>query len=244
MKKILIAILSTLFSVMVFAQNQAPKNYQTYLVMGSKDANIEIIEANGVSLKHRVWGPSQERKFSLRAYAKIARDKWTTVKFKIKYTGKTPVYFVFGGEGESAGEKTLRDCVLYDNVKIDGKLIAEGDFEKVKFTNWKFGVNAQATARVINVSEKIALGNSAIGNRVALSNSHARVSTELQLEKDKVVEVSFDALSVDLEEMGDGDIPLNIRKFANMGFADENAGDGIGGWMDEGKKKSFKQRRI
>ena len=244
MKKILIAILSTLLSVLAFAQNPASKkNYQTYLVMGSKDANIEIIEANGVILKHRTWGSFEERKFSLRAYAKIARDKWTTIKFKIKYTGKTPVYFVFGGEGESAGEKILRDCVLFDNVKIDGKLVAEGDFEKAKLSNWKFGRNPQVPARLINVSEKISLGNSAIGNRVALSNSHAKVSTELQLEKDKVVEVSFDALSVDLEEMGDGDIPLNFQRFANMGFADENAGDGIGGWMDEGKQKSFENFR-
>jgi hypothetical protein len=119
MKKILIAILSTLLSVLAFAQNPgSKKNYHAYLVMGNKDANIEIVEANDVTLKHRTWGSSEERKFSLRAYAKIARDKWTTVKFKIKYTGKTPVYFVFGGEGESVGEKTLCDCVLYDNVKI------------------------------------------------------------------------------------------------------------------------------
>ncbi len=39
----------------------------------------------------------------------------------------------------------------------------------------------------------------------------------------------------------DSDFPLNIRKFANMGIRDESAGDGIGGWADEGKNKSMRR---
>ena len=35
------------------------------------------------------------------------------------------------------------------------------------------------------------------------------------------------------------DVPTAGDRF--MAFADENAGDGIGGWMDEGKKKSFRK---
>ena len=94
MKKIISLLFSAIFVVSAFAQATKPK--QTYVVLGSKDANLEIVEANGVSLKHRAWGPEEERKFSVRAYANISTDKWTTVKFKLKYTGQMPLYFVFG----------------------------------------------------------------------------------------------------------------------------------------------------
>jgi len=238
MKKIITLLLSTAFVVSAFAQQTKPK--QTYLVLGSKNANLEIVEANGVSLKHRAWGPEEERKFSVRAYANISTDKWTTVKFKLKYTGHTPIYFVFGGEGQSNGEKKVRDCVLYDNVKINGTLIQDGDFEKAKL-DWKFGQHPEMPARAVPISADIRFGNNGIGGRAGLANSQSRISTELNIKKDEVFEVSFEALAVPMEKFGDGDIHLNIRKYTNMAFADENAGDGIGGWMDEGKKKSFRK---
>ena len=242
MKKILITILSAVFSMLLFAQTaEQKKTYTSFFVIGSKDASINIVDSNGVTLKYRAWGPDAERKFSVRAFSKISKEKWTTVKFKLKYDGVTPLYFVFGGDGESNREKNIRDCVLYDNVKINGKLIEEGDFEKAKLTNWKFGSNQQMPARIVNLTDKIKFGNDSLGARVALANSHSRVSTEIKVEKDKVFEVSFDALAVDLKSFGDGDIPLNIRKYTNMGLYDETAGDGIGGWTDEGKKKSFRK---
>ena len=238
MKKIISLLFSAIFVVSAFAQATKPK--QTYVVLGSKDANLEIVEANGVSLKHRAWGPEEERKFSVRAYANISTDKWTTVKFKLKYTGQMPVYLVFGGEGQSNGEKKVRDCVLYDNVKINGKLLKDGDFEKAKL-DWKFGQHLEMPARAVSISDDIRFGNNGIGGRAGLANSQSRISTELNIKKDEVFEVSFEALAVPMEKFSDGDIHLNIRKYANMAFADENAGDGVGGWMDEGKKKSFRK---
>ncbi|MBI4977900.1 MAG: DUF4832 domain-containing protein [Spirochaetes bacterium] len=35
------------------------------------------------------------------------------------------------------------------------------------------------------------------------------------------------------------DIPLDISAFANMGFKDDTAGDGKGGWSDQGNKRDF-----
>lgn len=243
MKKILILLLSAIFVSSAVAQQtdvKKQKKYQSYLVIGNKTADIDIVEANGVPLKYRTWGPNEERKFSVRAYATISREKWTTVKFKLKYAGKEPLYFVFGGEGDSSGEKNLRNCVLYDNVRINGKLVEDGDFEKAKL-KWAFGMNKVMPAQVVSVNDKIRLGNNAIGARAGLANSLSRIGTDINVKQNEVFEVSFDALSVPEESFTDGDIHLNIRKYANMAFADEIAGDGIGGWMDEGKKKSFRK---
>ena len=132
----------------------------------------------------------------------------------------------------------VRDCVLYDNVKINGKLLKDGDFEKAKL-DWKFGQHPDMPARAVSISDDIRFGNNGIGGRAGLANSQSRISTELNIKKNEVFEVSFEALAVPMEKFSDGDIHLNIRKYANMAFADENAGDGVGGWMDDGKKKSF-----
>ena len=83
MKKILILLLSAIFVSCAVAQQtdvKKQKKYQSYLVIGNKTADIDIVEANGVPLKYRTWGPNEERKFSVRAYATISREKWTTVK--------------------------------------------------------------------------------------------------------------------------------------------------------------------
>ncbi|MBQ6535140.1 MAG: hypothetical protein IJI37_08200 [Opitutales bacterium] len=241
MKKISIAIFSALIACHALFADAPKKAPRSYLVIGCSDGGMEIVEKpEGTALLFRTWGPEAERNFSVRAYSEISREKWTNVKFKLKTRSLEPLYMSLGGDRAKKADGSPEVFYLFDNIKINGKLVEGGDFESLD-TPWRFTSEDKFPPRIFVIPEKLKFGRADLGRCAGLANSLARIGREQGVKKGEPFEVSFDVLEVDPKDAGDGDTPLDIRKYANMGFVDENPGDGVGGWLDGGKEQSFKK---
>ncbi len=220
--------------------SSAPKKDMTYVLVRSADADVQILKSpEGSAMRRREWGPEAERNFIVRAYCPIVFDKWTRVSMTLKCDTSKPITLVFGGDIVDDGRKA-RSFTLYDNIKINGKLVSGGDFEETT-SEWNFMRHAKYPSRIVVLKDDQKFGAEGLGKRAISVNSIARASLEVNLKKGEPFGLSFDALAIDSKDGIDCDIPLNIKKFANMGIRDETAGDGIGGWTDEGKKKSMRR---
>ena len=219
-----------------FAQ-ETPKapNYKSFMVIGGT-AEIDIVEpAKNSAMKYREWGPDAEKKFSIRVITPIPAEQWTTIKYKIKPSADGEYYLSFGVDKKQLKDGTAKkEGVLYDNVKINGKLVVDGDFESSR-TKWNIARSKEYPAR----REPIA-ATPEHGRWVLKTTMNSTGGTKLPLKKGEVVEVSFDAKPIPADQL-DSDMFINLRKFANMGFIDETPQDGAGGWTDEGPKNSFKK---
>jgi len=127
----------------------------------------------GFKVAHQNWGPKNSRAYRLTAAAsKAIGDKWTLCKFA--FTPKTAGQVgVFVG-GQWAPKPEDRGWLAVSNIKVNGKLIPNGDFSKtvdkkgktVPVSFWlsknttyaaKGGVNG-ANAMIVNHDNRIGFG--------------------------------------------------------------------------------------
>ncbi len=246
MNKLILLLLIAMSPFLSFANNAQKKNTvtnkkdSTYVLVKSDDADIQVLKSpEGAAMRRREWGPEAERNFVVRAYCPIVFDKWTRVSMTLKCDSSKPIILTLGGDVVDNGNRP-RSFTLYDNIKINGKLVANGDFEGAKL-DWSFMAHEKYPSKIVVLRVDQKFGSEDLGKRALEVNSIARASLELNLKKGEPFELSFDAIAIAPEEGVECDTPLNIRKFANMGIDDEAANDGFGGWTDEGKKKSMRR---
>ena|GEM_PF-320146 len=242
---------------------QKPVEMARINVDGTADG-ITITDAavcEGGRLEPCSWGPEEKRRqimtFILPSSAANWKSSW--LRFTPDKDGQVNVSLL--GPYVLENKKPLRIDVLFDNITIEGSSLRNGDFESVAKPgggpqawvlgktpdgdyprylagNRKRGVNGTAAVMVwtggmayqlITVKKDVPVTITAM-TRMANADDVAAAMTDsafVETENDKKYK-NLPAHFVDLTSV------------ANMGFSDEKAGDGIGGWSDQGPDNDFR----
>lgn len=207
------------------------------------------------------WGPEEKRKQIMTFILPSSSANWknSSLRFIPDKDGQVIVSLL--GPYVLENKKPKRIDVLFDNITVEGSLIRNGDFELVAKSgagpqtwelgktpdgdfarylarNRKRGVDGTAAVMVwtggmayqlITVKKDMPVTIKAM-TRMANADDVAAAmtnSTFVETENDK----KYKNLPNHLVDLGTA---------ANMGFADEKAGDGIGGWSDQGPDNDFR----
>ncbi len=225
----MIGLLFFAVSVLVSAQD-APR-----IIVGEGGGKVPLaFEAeNGVGKSHAHWIGMNADKMMICDFP--ASETWRegTFTFTPKADGRVR-FELKAGHVRKSGKPVPMGC-YYDNIRVNGALIPNGGFEEGPqgFSYWVHPAQKGFDGRVVS-DPSIAK----TGNRCAVAWDLGPVAFAVNVRKDVPVTVSFDCrnagLLLPMEEQNQY-YPLSLAAVANMGFADETAGDGKGGWTDQGR---------
>lgn len=160
-------------------------------------------------------------------------DQWTEGGFSFCPSGDGEIKLQLMGPYVQNKTGLRQLPVYYKNITVDGKLLAGGDFEDQKLTekHWTFsrGSSGMASCYIAGAASEDA------GKNCVMACHNSPVSTTLRVQGKKPVEVKFQFKLVS-PKFCFVDISSNV----NMGFADETANDGKGGWSDQGPENDFR----
>ena len=234
MRKGLIVVGALLAGFALAAQNPARVD-----ISGVPSIPLKFTEQSGVRIGYGTWQKPQHVKMYLSATLDPA-DEWRKgeVSFTPEKDGR--VRFELLGPQIRGGKKTRHkpEGVLYDNVRIDGKLIPNGDFEAGR-KGFSFVAREKLYPGRILFNPAMAKS----GDACALAWHDGPVAFGYPVKAGKRVTLSFDYRSageVPPEKETNQFYPISLRSAANMGFADETSGDGKGGWTDQGPKNDLR----
>ena len=182
-----------------------------YVVINGKDMGFEVVSANeGTSAQVGEYKSGGGVADVVRIRRSNAGGGWETVSVKIKSKRGGGAKFFFSGSQSALGGKCASSVCDYDDLKINGKLVKNGDFS-AGARGWV--LPHQYPARI--AEEKLASGS---------KNFYLRTDTyagcDISLEAGKVCEISFKYRRAGVLEFTRGTLPLDISRFANL-----NAGD-------------------
>ena len=218
MKKIFVALLAS-----------------TGLLCSAGTARIDLISGNaglrvvstaaGVSGKNMNWLPPEKAKRMLYFQQRNSCDEWSTMKFSFAADRDTTVRITLRGPYlVTPQKKRLPAAVFYDELRIDGKPAPNGGFEP--------GENAGRRWNHL-ISDR---GLAASGNGVLRVTHDDPESFSLRVKAGKPVQIEVLHRDAGLLEPGPDVTPLPLARWANRAFADQTAGDGKGGWTDQGEQ--------
>lgn len=218
MKKIFVALLAS-----------------TGLLCSAGTARIDLISGNaglrvvstaaGVSGKNMNWLPPEKAKRMLYFQQRNSCDEWSTMKFSFAADRDTTVRITLRGPYlVTPQKKRLPAAVFYDELRIDGKPAPNGGFEPGSTTGrrWKHLVADRGLA--------------AAGNGVLQVTYDDAETFPLRVRAGKPVQIEVLHRDAGLREPGQDVTPLPLKTVANRAFADQTAGDGKGGWTDQGEQ--------
>ena len=192
----------------------------------SGDAGLRVVStAPGVSGKNMSWLPPEKAKRMLYFQQRNNSDDWSTMKFSFAADRDTTVQITLRGPHQlSSQKKRLPAAVFYDELRIDGKPAPNGGFEPGSTTGrrWKHLVADRGLA--------------AAGNGVLQVTYDDAETFPLRVRAGKPVQIEVLHRDAGLREPGQDVTPLPLKTVANRAFADQTAGDGKGGWTDQGEQ--------
>jgi len=204
-----------------------------------KGVPITFKKQDGVSIGYGTWqAPQNVKKYITTKYP--ASREWKTGKLTFTPHQDGIVRIMLLGPFVKGGKVTKLQAlgVYYDNIKVNGVLIKNGDFESGK-KNWYWGCKEKNfPARLIS-NPSIAK----LGNNCALGWHDGSPISKFKVKKNETVTLTFDykyAGKVPPASETNQFYPLSLLKTANMGFEDKVAGDKKGGWTDQGPKNDLR----
>lgn len=192
----------------------------------SGNAGLRVVStAAGVSGKNMNWLPPEKAKRMLYFQQRNSCDEWSTMKFSFAADRDTTVRITLRGPYlVTPQKKRLPAAVFYDELRIDGKPAPNGGFEP--------GENAGRRWNHL-ISDR---GLAASGNGVLRVTHDDPESFSLRVKAGKPVQIEVLHRDAGLLEPGPDVTPLPLARWANRAFADQTAGDGKGGWTDQGEQ--------
>ncbi len=158
------------------------------------------------------------------------QGQWTTAKLTVipQEDGRLVMYLL----GPNSPGQALGVC--YRNIKVNGNALWDGTVEGLK--GWGFD---KKNKRNRGITARFVADSDGIMSIQVWHNAPARKG--FAVKKDVPVEVTFDFKPVGKILPPDNEyFPLDISKAANMGFIDDVAGDGKGGWTDQGSTNDLR----
>ena len=227
------------FSVFLLGLSVSARNPARIDISGVPAVKLDFEKQSGIRIGHGSWlKPEHAEQYITALFP--ASDEWTggKITFTPESSGKLRITLL---GPLIRGGKTTRlkpEGVYYDNIRINGTLIPNGDFE-AGGKGFSFAAREkQFPGRIIF---NPALARS--GNACALAWHDGPVAFSCPVKAKESVTLSFDYRSageVPSAEESNQFYPLSLASSANMGFVDETAGDGRGGWTDQGPKNDLR----
>jgi len=204
------------------------------------------------------WGPMEKRNQGLSFEFLLECDVWSNYFFTFVPEKSGSVTLNLMGLYLPGKDGLVRRNVLYDNIAAEGSTVANGDFEKsgafppASWSAWSKDGTPAGGPVFLN------RGGRGVGaSRCIMTWHNGTLSQNIPVVQGKPVTIRFSAKLPNAEDFAmasnlDGkaapavqaspafpDVPLSLASVANMGFADEVAGDGKGGWSDQGSENDF-----
>ena len=207
MKQILTFFTFLIFSAITFAQENIP--YTSYVIIESF-SNIEFKDTSEcVHVSKSPIKKDGKNKTLVRVLVQNKGNDWKDVNLKIRLPKDDYFTIAFTGYWHSKnGQKIKRVMSFYDNLKIDGKLVPNGDFENM-LKDWR-------PAR-LSFPSRIAVEKGADGKYSNVLRTWARtyVARDFNAKKDQWYEISFQAKFDRILPDNIDSEPIDISKFAN-----------------------------
>ena len=166
-----------------------------------------ISASEGVKTERGFFEDFGKKKNVIRAFYKTKADAWETVSFK--FLAERDGTAVIGLAGVHMADKDGKKIPLgqyYDNVKVNGKPLPNGDFEQ----GAKDWLNRGPSSSIVSVD----------GTRCLRTWSGAYVIQKIDIQAGKTYEVSFSTRPAGRLDTERNDQAIDISKFANFGLAD------------------------
>ncbi len=181
------------------------------------DCRIEVLSKStkNNTINFGQWTTNGIKKDIVRYFYKSQTpNEWTTTSFKIKalQTGKLTLG-AYMQEKKDESKNILPIAVYYDDFKVNGKLIPNGDFQK-DFDGWWYNKhNKNFPPKII---KKLSITG---GGNCARVTRQSNISQSIKIEAGKTYEVSFRTRRAGLLKVGCDDMQFDISKEFNC---DEN----------------------
>lgn len=226
----------------VFCLSSAPLFAQAAdrLDIFSRKAALVISEegTSGIAA-HATWVPEEQQPRSIYAIGQGKAGEWTEHRLRFTPSEDDTVSLICKGPYlKDAAGKLIPVGVYYDNITINGQELPNGSFEN-GLTDWRttIDIREEYPAELCQ-----APGLTPFGEACVLVWHNSYVSTSFPVKKDQPVELSlFFRSAGDFTQVPFQPCFLDLRPAANMGFADEVAGDGKGGWSDQGPTNDLRE---
>ncbi|MEK6793370.1 MAG: LamG-like jellyroll fold domain-containing protein [Spirochaetota bacterium] len=221
----------------------------------TKEPLTYVSGASGVRGEHPSWGDEKTRPQRLTVEFPCNLKTWTPFRFQIQ-TGDAGILALrfMGPYSQGSGSRPHFIPVLFDDVKIEGAAFVNGDMEWPQQAAWEFLEQQRGQADFEKAGflhdEKIAHSGKTCLRVWTWVTAHQRlkVGTNQLLTISGWVRQDETRSNVVLTGIPPkGSVPsgpvffASIENAANMGFADAQAGDGKGGWSDQGPENDFKE---
>ena len=169
--------------------------------------------------------------------AKGAMNKWQRASFSFNPEKTGKVKIILKGPFDKKLKPEEYPWVIYDDVRVNGKLLPNGDFED-GFDNWKPNTWSKLILPPQIVDDPMQVKT---GRKSVRAWHRGSVVTEIPVTAGKEVTIDLQFRPTENYSVKQDSIPLSLAKVANRGFVDEVQGDGKGGWSDYGPKHDFRR---
>ncbi len=190
-------------------------------------ADISLPEKQAAKVAYAHWTPEPKKSITC-DLPKIGEGEWgkAAIRFSVPKDGNANLILM---GPYVAGGKTTRNKMLryyYDNIKLNGKLISNGDFESADKNIRYVSYEPKYPAVIVAMPD---------GTRVmsAWHDGQAQMGIPVQ-QGENLLELDYRMADEIAESPENAYYPLSLGAFANMGYRDEIPGDGQGGWTDQG----------
>jgi len=148
---------------------------------------LKPLESSGHKIQFGTWLKPEDVKRYLTVNLKGDSTKWSEGKISFIPLADGRISISLLGpyiRGKKPGAKPVG--VYYDEIKINGKLVKNGDFEK-KLTRWTLGKSK------VNIPARIVTDKNIVkfGKRCILAWHNATARTVIKVKKGEKVEISF-----------------------------------------------------
>lgn len=236
MKHHLVMILSACLLLCPECWNLAAQSIPLILLQGENNVRLELTEqTGGVKAEHPRWSGNDAPRTLYYELPAVLQWEKRSISFLPSASGNVTVQLRVRGNG-SGSRKEKTASIRYDNIRLDGTPIANGGFEDGDF-GFQFHGDQESPSRIIN--NPLASGT---GNHCGQVMENAHISFQLNVRKNRRHTLTFDCAPAEAKPIAEENDyhPLDLGKFGNMAFADEKAGDGKGGWSDQGPQNDLR----
>ncbi|MBI4978842.1 MAG: hypothetical protein HZC28_15295 [Spirochaetes bacterium] len=190
--------------------------------------------STGGKANYQTWQPEDRQRKGLDIEFPAVTNAWTKASLSWKADKDGIVRLTLMGPYLKENGKNKKIQVCYDDVEIDGSII-NGDFETEADGHpkgWSF-----YPSKSKDNEPHLIRGRGVNGSTAIITWHDAPYYQDIQVKKDETITLRLkirlaDALDRALAD--DSATMLDLKEHANMGFTDTSAGDGKGGWSDQG----------
>lgn len=236
-----------------FAELVAP----AFNISGER-ADIDIIAdsvCSGGKYAYNSWGPEAKRKQGVSIYLEMTSNAWTNAWFSFKAAKDGDVNLNLYGAYQIVGGSNRRINVLFDDVEAEGSAVKNGSFEDAR-NNIPASWSPYARDGTLAGGPRYLAKRGINGSSCIMTWHNGTIAQYIKCKKDEAVTIRLKCklagaddeaafvpgADVKPDNSKYKDIPdtfADLSSTANMGFADDRAGDGVGGWSDQGLENDF-----